>query len=370
MSVDTLAHFKQKQDIFNNSKFATKASIPTVDDELSDASTNPVQNKVIKVALDSKADTAHTHSYAGSESVGGSAISAVKLDTSGGSAMQPIYFEDGIPVATAYTLEASVPSDAKFTDTTYSVMEPATSDGAGSTGLVPAPEAGKNTSFLRGDGTWVIPTDTTYNDFKGATNSEAGSSGLVPAPSSGSTDLFLKSDGTWGTPNNSDVNVWKSAKAPGEFYKSDEAPDSDVVGKYDGYLYATRVYNAVWNDYAELFEAAEKIEVGHVAYAKEDGVVVAKGKPSCAVGVVSDRWGHLLGGNGDHNSEDYAAISLAGRVPVKVKGNVSVGDLIAASDDGIAKKAEISDFGCIIGKCVGVDPDGRDDFVLMLVGVM
>lgn len=60
----------------------------------------------------------HTHNYAGSASAGGSANSAVKLDTAtAGSATQPVYFSGGKPVATIYTLGKSVPSDAKFTDT-------------------------------------------------------------------------------------------------------------------------------------------------------------------------------------------------------------------------------------------------------------
>jgi len=41
------------------------------------------------------------------------------------------------------------------TNTTYSVMSGATATKAGSSGLVPAPAAGKQSSFLRGDGTWV-----------------------------------------------------------------------------------------------------------------------------------------------------------------------------------------------------------------------
>jgi hypothetical protein len=40
------------------------------------------------------------------------------------------------------------------TNTKYSVMTAATSSAAGTSGLVPAPAAGKQTSFLRGDGTW------------------------------------------------------------------------------------------------------------------------------------------------------------------------------------------------------------------------
>lgn len=45
-------------------------------------------------------------------------------------------------------------------NTEYSDMKGATASAAGTHGLVPAPAAGKQTSFLRGDGTWVVPNDT------------------------------------------------------------------------------------------------------------------------------------------------------------------------------------------------------------------
>ena len=66
------------------------------------------------------APSSHTHPYAGAASSGGSATSAVKLDTStAGSATQPVYFTGGKPTACIYTLGKSVPSNAVFTDTTY-----------------------------------------------------------------------------------------------------------------------------------------------------------------------------------------------------------------------------------------------------------
>jgi len=49
------------------------------------------------------------------------------------------------------------------TNTTYNIMTAATSSAAGNSGLVPAPPAGAQTKFLRGDGTWQVPTNTTYN---------------------------------------------------------------------------------------------------------------------------------------------------------------------------------------------------------------
>ena len=58
----------------------------------------------------------------------GNASSATKLNSDAGSGTQPIYFSGGKPVACTYSLGKSVPSDAKFTDTTYSA---ATTSAAG-----------------------------------------------------------------------------------------------------------------------------------------------------------------------------------------------------------------------------------------------
>lgn len=79
----------------------------------------------------------------------------------------------------------------------HSNMGAATASAAGTAGFVPAPAAGKQTSFLRGDGTWVVPTNTTYSAMKGATASAAGATGLVPAPAAGAQTKFLRGDGTW-----------------------------------------------------------------------------------------------------------------------------------------------------------------------------
>ena len=75
----------------------------------------------IQTQLNGKAASGHTHNYAGSSSAGGAATSANKLNTDAGSSTQPVYFANGIPVKTTYTLAKSVPADAKFTDTTYGV---------------------------------------------------------------------------------------------------------------------------------------------------------------------------------------------------------------------------------------------------------
>ena len=224
------------------------------------------------------AAASHAHSYAGSASEGGSATSAVKLDTaSAGSATQPVYFSGGKPVATTYTLGKSVPSNAVFTDTnTWVALKGATTDADGTAGYAPAPAKGAANRYLRSDGTWAVPpdtnttyaaatqsaqglmsaadkkkldgiasganaythpahtaksaglykvtvdalghvsaatavtkaditalgipgsdTNTTYSPFTAATASAAGAQGLVPAPAAGDQAKFLRGDKTW-----------------------------------------------------------------------------------------------------------------------------------------------------------------------------
>lgn len=60
---------------------AQGANKTVVDAALSSTSTNPVQNKAVKDALDNKAAKSHTHNYAGASSPGGAATSANKLAT-------------------------------------------------------------------------------------------------------------------------------------------------------------------------------------------------------------------------------------------------------------------------------------------------
>lgn len=96
--------------------------------------------------------------YALSNTPGGAAISAEKLTTDAGSATQPIYFSNGIPVATTHTLEASVPSDAKFTDTTYNVATQYTN------GLMSSADKKKLNTYpatYTAPETYVLPAATT-----------------------------------------------------------------------------------------------------------------------------------------------------------------------------------------------------------------
>ena len=89
-----------------------------------------------------------------------------------GSAIQPVYItSNGAATATTYSLEKSVPSDAVFTDTTYSAFTGTDGSSAGSSGLVPAPTASDTNKYLKSDGTWAtlatVATTGAYSDLTG-----------------------------------------------------------------------------------------------------------------------------------------------------------------------------------------------------------
>lgn len=122
------------------------------------------------------AKASHTHSYAGSGSAGGSATSAVKLDSSAGSATNPVYFTGGKPTACTYSLNKTVPSNAVFTDTTYSTATSST------LGLVKIgyTQSGRNYPVELSNGQMYVTvpwtdtnTDTDTKNTAGSTNSSS-----------------------------------------------------------------------------------------------------------------------------------------------------------------------------------------------------
>lgn len=175
--------------------------------------------------------------------------------------------------STGFTIASSVPSGAKFTDTTYSaatstvlglvkvgytesgknypveldaddkmfVNVPWTdtnttySQATSSTlGLIKIgyTESGKNYPIelnTSGQAYVNVPwEDTTYSVFTGATTTAAGTSGLVPAPTSGQSTRYLCSDGEWSIPTGS---IYKGSTAI-------SVKPSTTDGEYNIYLVA------------------------------------------------------------------------------------------------------------------------------------
>lgn len=126
---------------------------------------------------------------------------------------------------------------------------------------------------------------------------------------------------------------------------------------YNGYIYANRVYNAVYNDYAEYFKKGDSdVEPGDVImYGSDNKYIKSQGEyNNLVVGVFSDTYGHLLGGEGnDSDEKNYIPIGLSGRVNVKVVGDVKAGDLLVSSEiPGVAKASNKYLPGTVIGKAL------------------
>jgi len=111
---------------------------------------------------------------------------------------------------------------------------------------------------------------------------------------------------------------------------------------------------AQYADLAERYESDKALEPGTVVCFGGDKEVMACAEAShhAVAGVVSTNPAHLMNSEAG-SDETHPAIALAGRVPVKVVGPVSKGDLLVSSDvEGRAKADNDAKAGRILGKAM------------------
>ena len=111
-----------------------------------------------------------------------------------------------------------------------------------------------------------------------------------------------------------------------------------------GNITGNKVLNAVYNDYAEYFERGEETVVGDIialdTSSEHERYVKATTELNCVVGVHSDTYGHIVGGENapegedfeEHNNKNFIPVGMTGRVKVKVIGPVYKGQKIALTD--------------------------------------
>lgn len=141
----------------------------TIDSTLSTTSTNPVQNKVVTVAINEAkqlANDAQETANNTSENVSKvqQIINSIKAN----------YLKSATVNGNVLTLVDQYDSEITFTNTTYNTfLKETATNTRGRNGLVPKPNYnnGSKTRFLREDGTWVIPTNTSYTFANGADGS-------------------------------------------------------------------------------------------------------------------------------------------------------------------------------------------------------
>lgn len=137
---------------------------------------------------------------------------------------------------------------------------------------------------------------------------------------------------------------------------------------------ANKVYGAIWNDYAEWFEKEnvnDTFDFGDICSWNENGVVLSSPSDIRVVGVVSNTYGHILGGfplaDMEENSKHFVPIGLTGRVNVKVKGAVKVGDLIISAGNGIGKVDNNASIQQVVGKALEASNDENVKLITVLI---
>lgn len=137
---------------------------------------------------------------------------------------------------------------------------------------------------------------------------------------------------------------------------------------------ANKVYGAIWNDYAEWFEKEnvnDTFDFGDICSWNENGVVLSSPSDVRVVGVVSNTYGHILGGfplaDMEENSKHFVPIGLTGRVNVKVKGTVKVGDLIISAGNGIGEVDNNASIQQVVGKALESSNDENVKLITVLI---
>ena len=177
-------------------------------------------------------------------------------------------------------------------------------------------------------------------------------------------------------------NVWESWVSIGSSgsvnnlagvpaYATEVDPTGTTRVNLEGYFYATRVYNAMWNDLAEFMECNDpgKAEAGEIFVIDENGKLSKSHERALktVVGVYSDTYGYALGAE---NKDTKVPIGLSGRVDVKIKEKCSRGDLLVSEKDGfasVAKSDEENIRGVVIGKALSDKHDESVERIPILI---
>lgn len=134
-----------------------------------------------------------------------------------------------------------------------------------------------------------------------------------------------------------------------------------------------KVYNAIWNDYAEFFERGEETETGDIIalnlLSEKEQYIKASNENNCVVGVHSNEFAILIGGEEapegidyyKHNIKKFIPVGLMGRVKCKVIGKIKKGEEIGVS--------HIAGVG-IKGQGVGIALENKDNEEIGLIRIL
>lgn len=138
-----------------------------------------------------------------------------------------------------------------------------------------------------------------------------------------------------------------------------------------GDIKADRVYNMAYADLAEGYIPGEKLEAGDVVELREDGKVYKSylnGFHAMVVGVVSDEYAACYGASKEElEAGEKVAVALIGKVHVRVKGPVKLGDKIKVDNviPGVGNPNSINDH--VVGRALETMTEHDVQKVLCLI---
>ena len=225
---------------------------------------------------------------------------------------------------------------------------------AGAANIGYVPDGGGNTTFLRGDGTWVVPTNSggtvtavsgtapivssggttpaiSISAFGGADGSSAGTKGAVPAPGATDNVKFLRGDGTFATPSGS-YTSWTLAGTTG----STDIADGDTATFVGG----TKLTSA---------EVSGTLTISHDAQAQTNTTSTATLSSAGTFTVVTstlDSTGHVTGGDAKTltlpSSDNYGSwtatadsgsdATISSGETFDIAGGTNISTVVAAAD--------------------------------------
>lgn len=258
-----------------------------------------------------------------------------------GSATQPVYWTGSAWANTTHTLGKSVPADAKFTDTVYSLPTASSTLGGVKTTSTVTNASGYTACPIIGGVPYYKDTNTTYslssfginasaaeiNYTKGVTsaiqtqlngkvpttrtvNGKALSSNIslsygdVGAAAANHSHSYLPLSGGTVTGAVSITNTTAASSTTTGALKV-----SGGIG-CAGNIYGNKVYGAVWNDYAE-YRISDCLESGRVVCENgDDTLSMSTKRLQPGANIVTDTYGFSIG----KTSEAQCPIAVSGRV--------------------------------------------------------
>jgi hypothetical protein len=123
---------------------------------------------------------------------------------------------------------------------------------------------------------------------------------------------------------------------------------------------------AAYADLAENYLADSQYEYGTVLeFGGDKEVTVASDATQRVAGIVSQNPAHLM--NADCQGEFVVPLALQGRVPCKVLGPVSKGDMMVSAGNGFARAEKLPTIGSVVGKALE-NFEGKSGIIEVVVG--